>query len=344
MGDIMHTIDLSKYNYRTDLILDEINEDYNDIEHFDFDEISVDRLEITTKNQSDFNKNIGKYITITFKDITDKDNFKKVEEILIKELKNLFSNYPVTNKKILVVGLGNSNSTPDALGPKTIDNILVTNHLFKIGEVESGYERVCCFKPQVTANTGMETKTIIKSLVKSLNIDILIVIDALASSSINRVNKTIQISTAGIHPGSGVGNNREEISFKTLNIPVIAIGVPTIVDAATIVFDTFGYILKKISYKLDNVNNLKLKLISDNNQDYSSHKTNLSQDLKEKILGIVGTLNEEDLKKLIYEVLSPIDYNLMVTPKEIDFIIEKLSLLIGNSLNKSIHKIPNPTN
>lgn len=344
MGDIMHTIDLSKYNYRTDLVLDEISEDYEDIEHFDFDEVSVDRLEITAKNKANFNKNTGKYITITFKDITDKDNFKKVEDVLIKELKNLFSNYSITNKKILVVGLGNSNSTPDALGPKTIDNTLVTNHLFEIGEVESGYERVCCFKPQVTANTGMETKTIIESLVKSLNIDMLIVIDALASSSINRVNKTIQISTAGISPGSGVGNNRKEISTKTLNIPVIAIGVPTIVDAATIVFDTFGYILKKISYKIDNINNLKLKLVSDNSQDYSNHKTNLSNDLKEKILGMVGTLNEAELKSLIYEVLSPIDYNLMVTPKEIDFIIEKLSLLIGNGLNKSIHKILNPTN
>lgn len=340
----MHTIDLSKYNYRTDLVLDEISEDYEDIEHFDFDEVSVDRLEITAKNKANFNKNTGKYITITFKDITDKDNFKKVEDVLIKELKNLFSNYSITNKKILVVGLGNSNSTPDALGPKTIDNTLVTNHLFEIGEVESGYERVCCFKPQVTANTGMETKTIIESLVKSLNIDMLIVIDALASSSINRVNKTIQISTAGISPGSGVGNNRKEISTKTLNIPVIAIGVPTIVDAATIVFDTFGYILKKISYKIDNINNLKLKLVSDNSQDYSNHKTNLSNDLKEKILGMVGTLNEAELKSLIYEVLSPIDYNLMVTPKEIDFIIEKLSLLIGNGLNKSIHKILNPTN
>lgn len=344
MGDIMHTIDLSKYNYRTDLVLDEISEDYEGIEHFGFDEVSVDRLEITAKNKANFNKNTGKYITITFKDITDKDNFKKVEDVLIKELKNLFSNYSITNKKILVVGLGNSNSTPDALGPKTIDNTLVTNHLFEIGEVESGYERVCCFKPQVTANTGMETKTIIESLVKSLNIDMLIVIDALASSSINRVNKTIQISTAGISPGSGVGNNRKEISTKTLNIPVIAIGVPTIVDAATIVFDTFGYILKKISYKIDNINNLKLKLVSDNSQDYSNHKTNLSNDLKEKILGMVGTLNEDELKSLIYEVLSPIDYNLMVTPKEIDFIIEKLSLLIGNGLNKSIHKILNPTN
>lgn len=340
----MHTIDLSKYNYRTDLVLDEISEDYEGIEHFGFDEVSVDRLEITAKNKANFNKNTGKYITITFKDITDKDNFKKVEDVLIKELKNLFSNYSITNKKILVVGLGNSNSTPDALGPKTIDNTLVTNHLFEIGEVESGYERVCCFKPQVTANTGMETKTIIESLVKSLNIDMLIVIDALASSSINRVNKTIQISTAGISPGSGVGNNRKEISTKTLNIPVIAIGVPTIVDAATIVFDTFGYILKKISYKIDNINNLKLKLVSDNSQDYSNHKTNLSNDLKEKILGMVGTLNEDELKSLIYEVLSPIDYNLMVTPKEIDFIIEKLSLLIGNGLNKSIHKILNPTN
>lgn len=340
----MHSIDLNKYSYRTDLILDEMNNVNDKVNHSNYDGIKVDSLKIDNSNKGKFNKNSGDYVTITFKDVTDKDNFKKVEEVLITELKKILDNYKISGKKILVVGLGNSKSTPDALGPKVIDSILVTNHLFEIGEVEDGYERVCSFKPQVTGSTGIETSDMIKNLVTTINADILIVIDALASSSIERVNKTIQISTGGISPGSGVGNDRKEISPKTINIPVIAIGVPTIVDAVTIVGDTLKYMLKKISYKIDNIDNVKLKLVTDSNQDYSNHKTNLSKELKEKILGMVGTLNEEDLKLLIYEVLSPIGYNLMVTPKEIDFVIEKLSLLIANGINKSIHKRFNPTN
>lgn len=338
----MHTIDLSKYNYRTDLIVEELGEK-SEIHKTEYDEITVEKLEITDKNKKDFSKKKGTYITISFKDITDKDNFKKLEKILINELKQLLKKFSITGKKILVVGLGNSKSTPDALGPKTIEQILVTSHLFEIGEVESGYENVSSFKPEVTGTTGIETKSLIDSLIKTINADLLVVIDALASLSINRVNKTIQITDSGIHPGSGVGNNRKELSSETLGIPVIAIGVPTIVDAATIVADTFNCILKQISYKLDNLDNNKLKLTVESRQDYSNHEATLTKETKEKLLGIVGTLDDEKLRQLFTEALSPIGYNLMVTPKEIDFSIDRLALLIGNSINKSIHQNFNTT-
>lgn len=340
----MHTIDLKNYNYRTDLIMERIDEEKkNSVIHYEKDKVKVDRLIISDENGEELNCEKGKYITIYFEDITDKDNFKNVEKILIDELKVVLNELNYNGKSILVVGLGNSKSTPDALGPMCVDNVLVTRHLFRLGDVEDGYEMVSSFKPQVTGVTGIETHDLVKCLVKEVNADILIVVDALASSSIERVNKTIQITDSGIHPGSGVGNNRGELSSKTLNIPVIAIGVPTIVDAATIVTDTFKYILKQFSYKIDNYDNKKLKLVSTMQQDYSEHPIDLTDDEKSQLLGVVGTLSDEELRNLMYEVLSPINYNLMVTPKEVDFVIEKLGLLLGGAINKSIHKRFNPT-
>ena len=184
----------------------------------------------------------------------------------------------------------------------------------------------------------------ITNLVKIVEPDFIIIIDALASSSIDRLNKTIQITSSGITPGSGVGNNREEISSDTMKVPVIAIGIPTVVDATTIVNDTFNYLVKQISYKIDNINNKKLKLVPERNQNYKDHNKNLSKEEKEKLLGMLGTLTESEFKNLIYEVLIPINENLIVTPKEVDFLIEILSLLLSSGINKTLHKQFNPTN
>ena len=244
---------------------------------------------------------------------------------------------------VLVVGLGNSKSTPDSLGPETVKNVLVTRYLFNLGDVDKSYQSVSSIAPEVTSTTGIETKDLIKSIVAITNAKLLIVIDALASSTINRVNKIIQITNTGIHPGSGVGNNRKELSKKTLNIPVIAIGVPTIVDAATIVADTFKYMQKQFSYKINNYNNKVNKLIPEEKQNYLKEDNKLSNKEKKEILGELGNLSEDEFKQLIYEVLSPINYNLMVTPTEINYIIEKLGLLIGNSINKTLHNNYNST-
>ncbi len=327
----MHTIDLGKYNYRTDLIIEKVNSVNGD--HYEEKGILVDTI-IDSNN---------KYITIAFEDVTDKDNYKNVEGIFIRELKNILSNYVTLDSKILVVGLGNSQSTPDSLGPEVINNILVTRHLFNLGDVEDGYLNVCSLKPQVTGVTGIETSDMIEAVINKLNVDLVIVVDALAASSITRVNRTIQITDSGIAPGSGVGNNRRELSLKTLGIPVVAIGVPTIVDAATIVSNTMKYLLKHLSYKLENIDNVKNKLMVNETYDYSRQDIVFSDSDREKVMGILGSLDEEEMKSLFLEVLTPINYNLMVTPKEIDFIIEKLGLLIGNGINKSLHSSFNPT-
>lgn len=344
----MHTINGTAYSLRTDLLVDELGANQEkqanvttivETKNIKVEEIKIDH----TMNY--LNKKPGYYKTVSFEDVTDKDNYKEVEHQLIETLKRMYQDLNIKDTATaLIIGLGNDQSTPDSLGPKTIDQVLVTRHLFALGEVEQGYRNTASFRPSVTGITGIETKDMIEALVQKIKPDFLIVVDALASSSIERLNKTIQITSAGINPGSGIGNNRVELSKETLGIPVIAIGIPTVVDATTIVNDTIHLLIQQLSYKLDNQNNNKLKLVSEYQQNYKDHKKELSKEQKEEVLGIVGTLEEEELKQLIFEVLIPLNYNLMVTPKEIDFLMDKLSLLIGNSINKSLHNHFNPTN
>ena len=186
--------------------------------------------------------------------------------------------------------------------------------------------------------TGIETSDIIKSIVEKIKPDLLIAIDALTSSSLNRINKTIQITDTGIHPGSGIGNNRKEISREVLGIPVIAIGVPTTVDAVSIVSDTIEFMFKKFSYTRQNIDNPINKLIVNNSINYNKKEITVTKEDKEQLLGLVGSLNNDEVRQLIAEVLNPIGYNFIVTPKEIDFLIVKLSDVISEGLNRALHK------
>ena len=336
-----HNIDLSNYKIRTDLAIEAINNqkikgitsnEYND------GDIKITEVNIDAHASKIINKKKGKYITIEFSDITDYENRKKVEKKFSLELTKLINKLNIRkDASCLIVGLGNSKSTPDSLGPLTINNILVTNHLFELGEVTEGYRKVSVLVPGVMGQTGLETSEVITSLVNTFKPDFLIVIDALASQSIERVNKTIQMTDTGIHPGSGIGNSRKEISFKTLNIPCIAIGVPTVVDAITIVSDTINYMHKHYTYSKLNIDNPLNKLMA-YSPNYLKEKITLKKKDKETLLGIVGTLDDNEIKQLLFEVLTPIGFNLMVTPKEVDFLVEKLSLIIGNGINKSLHE------
>lgn len=337
----MHEIDLSKYELRTDLTIEVINnKNINGITSkvTNDDNIKITDITVTTEASEVINKKSGSYITIEFEDVTDYNNQKKVENYFTTELKKLLKRENISeNSSCLVIGLGNSKSTPDALGPIAINNILITNHLFELNEVEKGFRRVAAISPGVKGQTGLETSEIISSIVAKFKPDFVIVIDALASQSVERVNKTIQMTNTGIHPGSGVGNHRKEISRDTLNIPVIAIGVPTVVDAITIVSDTINYMYKHYTYSKINKNNPLNKLMV-SSPNYLKMNINSNKEDKKTLLGIVGMLNEYEFKQLLFEVLSPIGFNMMVTPKEIDFVLDKLSLIISNGINKSLHE------
>ena len=334
----MHEINLSNFSLRTDLIIDNFKDIDNEYykKKIVSKDIYVENIDIKDDNNI-YNKKKGLYKTITFKDITDKDNFNLVLNTFIDEFKEMLKQNNIKeNDKVLIIGLGNVNSTPDSLGPKVLDNILVTRHLFLLGDVEEGYRNVSILCPGVTGTTGIETKDTITAIVNTTNPDFIIVIDALATSSIERLNKTIQITNSGITPGSGVNNSRLSISEETINKKVIVIGIPTIIDSSVIVTNTIKYMLKKFSYDKNNINNKKDKLKY--KIDYKDYEKDLTEEDKEYLLGIVGTLTDEELMKLVIEVLNPIDYNFMVTPKEIDFLIEKMALLIGKGLNKSLNR------
>lgn len=337
-----HEIDLSKYELRTDLIDETIEnkqvKDVNIIEDI-IENIKVTNVTLDKKNGSKIGKKEGTYITITFDDITDYNNKEKVKEVLEKELKKIIKKLNIKeDSSCLIVGLGNDKSTPDSLGPLTIKNIVVTNHIKEMNELEDGFRPVSAFIPNVTGVTGIETSKLIKSIVDSIKPDFLIAVDSLASGSIDRVNKTIQITDTGIHPGSGVGNSRKEISFDTINIPVIAIGVPTVVDATVIVSDTINYMQKHYAFNKNFQNNPMSKLTISSSVNYLKKDIKVSEDDKKELLGLLGNFNEEEIKELIFEVLNPIGYNLIVTPKEIDFIMEKFGDIIGNGINRALHK------
>lgn len=330
----MHVVDLGKYDLRSDLIIENNSKDYVKESYVEKD-IKVDYIKLEKNNI--LNKKQGDYITISFQDITDINNFQMVLKVLEKELLRIFSLSNIKKEaKCLIIGLGNSKSTPDSLGYETVKNIIVTRHLYELGEVDKKYRNVSVLEPNVIGNTGIESRDVIMGVIKETTPDFIIAIDSLSASNIERIQKTIQITNTGIQPGSGIGNNRGELSIDTIKIPVIAIGVPTVVSSAVIVHDTINYLIKKVSYHKKNF--LKDKLTPSYNINYLKASEDLTIEEKKELLGLVGGLNEEEIKELIYEVLNPIGYNLIVSTKEIDFIIEKLGKLLGDGLNAVLHE------
>ena len=196
-----------------------------------------------------------KYTTIYFDDIEEKEKFKNLEEVFIKEI----NKYLKLTKKdtILVIGLGNIKSTPDSLGPITIDKIIPTRYLFELGEVKD-YRNVAIYKPDVIGNTGIESINIIKSIIKDINPTKVIIIDALKANNLNRLVKTIQITNSGISPGSGINNKRGEISKKTIKKEVISIGIPTVVDIKSIIKEESSFIVTptNIDFVIESLSNL----------------------------------------------------------------------------------------
>ena len=320
----MSKIDLTKYNIRTDLIIED-----NKISH---NEKNIDGLTITTSMKN------GNYVTLSFDDVTDKENYNKVKKYFTEIIKDILKLNNISDEaSCLIIGLGNILSTPDSLGVKSLDNIIVTSHLFELGNVSAGMRRVSCFIPGVMANTGIESSKIIKAIINEIKPDFVIAIDALASRSIDRINKTIQITDTGIHPGSGIGNNRLEISKDTMGIPVIAIGVPTVVMSSTIVYDTIDYLIKHISYIKENESINKLSFKKNNYVKKIKDKELSNQD-KENLLGLFGSLSNKDKRSLIDEVLNNTELNMIVTHTEIDFLIDKLSNIIAESINSALHR------
>lgn len=201
-----------------------------------FDKGEITEIEIVNEEgEKALGKPKGKYITIEISEFSyDSEILDSRLTSITNEIKSLI---PQSDKPVLVVGIGNENITPDALGPLCIKSVFSTRHIDNKLATEIGFEHlhpVCALATGVLGQTGIETGEIIKSVVNSINPSVVILIDALASASLHRLGRTVQITNTGITPGSGVGNSRKEISFNTIGVPVIAIGVPTVVDAVTL--------------------------------------------------------------------------------------------------------------
>ena len=276
-------------------------------------DITVTRVKIVEEvGARILGKPIGNYITIEVPKLreNDRDLQDEVSDTLSKEIGGIIDIQD--DSVILVVGLGNWNVTPDALGPRVIEHLLVTRHIKEYipEQIDEGVRSVCAIAPVVLGITGIETSEIIRGIVDRIKPDLVIAIDALASRKMDRISTTIQLADTGINPGSGVGNNRKELSQSTLGVPVIAIGIPTVVDAATMASDTIDIVIDS--------------LVKESNQGGEFYN-------------MLKSMDKTEQSSLISEALSPYIGNLMVTPKEIDRLIEDISVVIANGLNIALH-------
>ena len=309
------------YNFRTDLAL-ERNEIYKnknniasnidgvEVESESKENIEISRVKIINENGSKaLAKPMGNYITLDVKKIKllDDEKIQEVAEVLSEELRSIIIKHVKECDSILVVGLGNRYVTPDALGPKVIPEIEVTRHNLEYmpSAMPKDTRPVSAISPGVLGITGIETMEILKGIVDNIKPKMLIVIDALASRSIERISSSIQIADTGIVPGAGVNNTRKEISKNTLGIPVIAIGIPTVVDLASITNECIDLFIESLQEK--------------------AMSNSYLNELKEK-----DNYNE------IKEALIPKDYNMIVTPKEIDELIENMSKIVSKGINMAL--------
>lgn len=316
-------------NFRTDMADERVDEykRVNNLTYLDGVEviqneknnITTTVVKITNENgEKSLSKKIGDYITIETKDIKyleDKEEHELVK-IVSDELKNLIKGKEKSNEKssILIVGLGNEYITPDALGPKVVKNINITRHVLNIaGDIANSNQRsVCAIMPGVLGTTGIETFEIVKSVVDRIKPDIVIAIDSLASSSMHRIGNTIQLSDTGITPGAGVRNKREGLNYESLNVPVIALGVPTVVDFVTLTNEAIDKMIDKTANEIEEFEDV------DNDQ----------------LKNIVGFLNQKTRYDMVANLLNSDSY--IFTPKEVDELIDVTSSIIGKSINLAL--------
>ncbi len=277
-------------------------------------EVKTTTVVIETENGAKtMGKPVGTYITMEAPNMSlpDEDYHREISEELSAHLQKLMGK---REKSVLVVGLGNRDVTPDALGPRVVENIQITRHMIReYGQMalEGGRtNEVSSLVPGVMAQTGMETLEIIKGVAEETKPEVILVIDALAARSTRRLSRTIQITDTGINPGSGVGNHRNGINRQTLGIPVIAIGVPTVVDAATIVNDTMESLVESM--------------------DASGRMKSLG--------GALGTLNRAEKHQMIRELISPHLNTMFVTPKDIDETVKRISYTISEGINLALSR------
>ncbi|MCL6458347.1 MAG: GPR endopeptidase [Gorillibacterium sp.] len=285
-----------------------------------FDEdhgIKVTLLDIETDEAAtSLGKLKGHYVTLEVPGLRKKDSSlqDRVATRFAKEFAGFLTRIGIkADDRILIVGLGNDHVTADALGPIVVENTMVTRHYFELmpDQIHPGYREVSAVAPGVLGMTGIESSEIVQGIVDLTHPDLVIAIDSLASRSLDRLNTTIQIADTGIHPGSGIGNKRKGLTQEILGVPVVAIGVPTVVYASTIVDSSIDLMVNHFQKQTKNT---------------------------VSIMGLLEQLNNGERLELVREVLNPIGQDLLVTPKEIDQFIEDIANIIASGLNAALHE------
>ncbi|NMB40867.1 MAG: GPR endopeptidase [Firmicutes bacterium] len=309
------------FNVRTDLALEahEIITEAEEIPGVNVEregdqDIIINRVSITTEQAAArMGKQVGNYLTLEVPGLRKKNTAlqDKVIRVFYKELRRMFNLNGQQN--IMVIGLGNWNVTPDALGPRVVRELFVTRHILEMKPdiLGDGFGSVCAISPGVLGITGVETSEIIRGVVNQVRPDMIVAIDALAAQRLERLHTTIQVADTGIVPGSGVGNRRLGINRQTIGVPVYAIGVPTVVDAVTIVGDSMNKMAEALKRE--------------------SAQGNM-------FANIVQKMNWEEKRNIIREVMQPFAGDLIVTPKEIDTLVDDISLVISASLDAAFHE------
>ena len=258
----------------------------------------------------------GSYITIESPDmkINSVTVHEEIIEILTEKLASLAAG---TAGTVLVIGLGNSNVTPDSLGPLVVSKVLVTRHIMEglPVELEGSLRSVCALAPGVMGLTGIETLEVVKGLVSRVKPALVIAIDALAARKISRINQTIQLTDTGISPGAGIGNKRLPLNRQSLGVPVIAIGVPTVADAAVFASDAMDEFFSCIE----------------------SSAPDLIQG-GEGFLDMLKSLGDNEKHAAIKTAITPLVGNMFVTPKEIGEVVSWLANIIANAINMAMHE------
>ncbi len=276
-----------------------------EIEHYDNIKATVITI-FDKRGEELMGKKIGKYITVSIPSMGSKqDEIEKISSIVAQKLKMLFTF--TKNDTVLLIGLGNNNAIPDALGPKVVDATIATRHIKKYmpAEMDQNTISLCALAPGVLGETGIETAEIIKGVVDHVKPSCIIVVDSLAAASIQRVGSTIQITDTGINPGSGMeGNKRMPISFDSMGVPVIALGVPTVVNTSFILFETVNTLIEqwqKEGYKQ------------------------------------IPQVNSETIDKISKKMLATFAGNLAVTPKVIDALVMEMATILAAGIAQAVH-------
>ncbi len=278
--------------------------------------IKVTSIKVETDEaESRMEKPKGNYITIELPDIVDCESSDKTEcaKIICDEIRKMHK--IDENTKTLVVGLGNHDITPDALGPKTASGIIVTRHrLIILGRDEDDeISDVSVITPGVMGTTGIETVDMVQGIMEKIKPDLVIAIDALASRNVNRVNTTIQMCDTGISPGAGVGNYRKGINEETLGTKVIALGVPTVINTSSIIYD----IVSEYSRRSEVKNSAGLGKVGEAMRSFSE-ELNKNPEISQRLISMLPD-------------------NMIVTPGNIDEVIAGFSEIISNGINLALH-------